>query len=390
MIIPKIKFVFDRHHRASNTKQGSIELRITFGSRQKFVSTGVSCYPGSWDERNECVRTLNCQEENSCLLKIRKKALKIIGDMVDNDSIDIEAIPTLLKQKSFDKTFELYIMERMEARQVSDNTKKAYHTFYSRFLEWGKMRFFGDITEKGIRDWDEYLHSVRWKEKDRYDKEIERQYSQASIGSMHKNLKAFINDAVIDGYVKENPYQAKRIRIDKGKTRIDQFLNRDEVERIENADMKTKPLSEARDLFLIQVYSGLAFCDLMIYDFTQCRNANDYAVFSGVRKKTGVVFTFVLTPKAKAILQRYNYVLPKTTNQQYNTRLKLIADAAGIDKSISTHDGRRSCGYILLNAGVPWSVVARVLGHSSVKQTEKAYARLLDETIAEEIRKHVK
>ena len=102
------------------------------------------------------------------------------------------------------------------------------------------------------------------------------------------------------------------------------------------------------------------------------------------------MFTFVLTPKAKAILERYNYVMPKTTNQQYNTRLKIIADAAGIDKSISTHDGRRSCGYILLNAGVPWSVVTRVLGHSSVRQTEKAYARLLDDTIAEEIKKHVK
>jgi integrase len=128
----------------------------------------------------------------------------------------------------------------------------------------------------------------------------------------------------------------------------------------------------------------------MAYDFTQCKNANDYAVFSGIRSKTGTIFTFVLTPSAKAILERYGYVMPKLPNQKYNVKLKLIADAAGIDKNVSSHDARRSCGSILLNAGVPIAVVSRVLGHSSVKQTESAYARLLDSTIADEIRKHIK
>ena len=127
---------------------------------------------------------------------------------------------------------------------------------------------------------------------------------------------------------------------------------------------------------------------MMLYDFTQCRNAKDYAVFSGIRSKTGVLFTFVLTPKAKAILERYCYKLPKLPNQKYNTKLKLVADAAGIDKSITSHDGRRSCGYMLLNAGVPISVVSRILGHSSIRQTEQAYAKLLDSTIADEIKKH--
>lgn len=390
MIIPRIKFVFDRQHRASHDKEGSIELRITYGKKQKFVSTGVRCYPGSWDERSECVRSMSCQELNANLLKIKKKALKIIGDMIDNDSIDLEAIPTLLKQKQIDITFEDYIGRRIRERQVSDYTKKAYGVFFSKFCEWGKMRFFGDISEKTVRAFDEYLHSVKWQEKDRYGNDVERKYSQASIGSMHKNLKVFINDAVVDGYVKENPYQAKRIKIDKGSTRIDHFLTKEEIAAIETAEMPTLSLSEARDLFLTQVYTGLSFVDLMAYDFSQCRDAKDYAVFSGYRSKTGVLFTFVLTPKAKEILKRYDYKLPHLPNQKYNTKLKLVADAAGIDKEPSSHDGRRSCGYMLLNAGVPIGVVSRILGHSSIKQTEQAYARLLDETIAKEVKKRIK
>ena len=310
--------------------------------------------------------------------------------MAESDNIDLNSIPVLLRQKTIDMTFEDYIYQRMTKRPVSDYTKKAYHVFYSRFTEWGKMRFFSDISQKGIRDFDEWLHTVKWKVKDKYGREIEKSYSKASIGSMHKNLKVFINDAVVDGFVSENPYVSKRIKIDKGETRIDKFLTKDEISRIEATEMPTASLSETRDLFLIQCYSGLSYVDLMNYDFTQCKNANDYAVFSGIRSKTGTLFTFVLTPKAKAILDKYDYLMPKMPNQKYNVKLKIMADAAGIDKSISSHDARRSCGYILLNAGVPIAIVSRVLGHSSIKQTEQAYARLLDDTIAKEIKKHIK
>ena len=387
MIIPKIKFVFDRLHRSDSSHKGSVDLRITLGSKQKFVATGIRCYPGQWDDRNECVRSSDGMGDNAVLVKIRNKTLKIIGDMMDADSIDLNAIPALIKQKSVNITFTDYIYKRMKSKQVSDYTRKAYHVFYSRFTEWGKMQFFSDVTEKKIRDWDEYLHAVTWKEKDRYGKEITRRYSQASIGSMHKNLKVFINDAMVDGYIKENPYSTKRIKIDKGSTRIDKFLTKEEIEKIESAEMQTCSLSEARDLFLIQVFTGLSYIDLMVYDFTQCKDAQDYAIFSGYRSKTGVLFTFVLTPKAKTILEKYGYHLPKLPNQKYNIKLKLVADAAGIDKSPSSHDGRRSCGYMLLNAGVPISVVSRILGHSSIRQTEQAYARLLDDTISEEIKK---
>ena len=392
MGLPTIKFVFDRRHRAGSDRKGTVDLRITYDYKQKFVSTSVSCYAGQWDERNECV-SKNCTDAdalNAILVKIRKKVLGVIGNMVEEGRVDIAAIPQLLKNHSEDMTFESYIYKRMRDKPVSDYTRKSYTSFYARFTQWGGMRFFRDVTEKGIRDFDEWLHTVKWKETDRFGNEVEKKYSQASIGSMHKNLKAFINDAIIDGHLRENPYSTKRIKIDKGETRISSFLTAEEVKKIENAVMPTRSLSEARDLFLVQIYTGLAYVDLMAYDFTQCMNAKNYAVFSGIRSKTGTVFTFVLTPKAKKVLKAYSFIMPKIPNQKYNVKLKIVADAAGIDKNITTHDGRRTCGYMLLNAGVPISVVSRVLGHSSIRQTEVAYARVLDETIAKEIRKHVK
>ncbi len=389
-MIPQIKFIFDRKRRAGKGMMGSVELRITYNYKQKYITTGVKCFPGEWDAKVECVKSLESQELNAVLLKIRTKVMKIISDMVESESIDIEAIPPLLKNKITDMTLTDYIYKRMQDRQVSDYTKRAYQVFFNRFFMWGGMKYFSQVTVKGIREFDEYLHAFRWTGKDRQGRDVTRKYAQATIGAMHKNLKSFIADAVVDGFLKENPYVSKRIKIDKGGTRIDRFLTAEEVGAVESAKLPTRALDESRDLFLVQVFSGLSFVDLMTYDFTQCRNANDYAVFSGLRSKTKTMFSFVLTPKTKAILERYGYRLPKLPNQKYNMRIKLIMDAAGIDRPVSSHDARRSCGSILLNAGVPISVVSRILGHSSIRQTEQAYARLLDDTIAEEIRKHVK
>lgn len=390
MKIPTIQFIFDRKKIASFQKKGSVEMRITYNRIRKHLSTGVTCFPQQWDAVHECtINTTDAHYYNSILMERRSRATKLITQMVERGSIDLNEIAAGMKMKETDKTFIDYIYQRMREKQVADITKRAYHVFFARFAEFGKMTLFTDITEKGIRDWDEYLHAFRWTEKDRFGNDVERRYSQASIGAMHKNLKAFINDAMVDGYVHANPYTTKRIKIDKGTTRVERFLNTEELARLESKDMPTRNLCEARDLFLMQAYTGMAYIDLMSYDFTQLRESQDYSVHKGRRHKTGVEFSFVLLPKARALLERYDYVLPKTTNQQYNVRLKLVADAAGIDMALTTHDARRTCGYVMLNAGVSMAVVSRVLGHSSIRQTESAYARLLDKTIEEEVRLHV-
>ena len=136
MSIPTIKFIYDRKKKSSPTTKGGIEMRITFNYKQKYLSTGVSCFPGQWDHVKECIneRCADANELNSLLMKFRKKALQVISKMVEEDNIDIEAIPTLIKNKVTDITFDKYIRERMRKKQVTDYTKKAYHVFYSRLI----------------------------------------------------------------------------------------------------------------------------------------------------------------------------------------------------------------------------------------------------------------
>lgn len=98
---------------------------------------------------------------------------------------------------------------------------------------------------------------------------------------------------------------------------------------------------------------------------------------------TGEGFVVVLMDDAKAILDRYGWNMNLMTNQQYNMRLKILADAAKIDKNITSHWFRRSAGMYYLNHGMPIEVVSRILGHASIKTTQKAYAKILNKTVTD-------
>ncbi len=53
MKIPTIKFIYDRRNVSGKNKKGSIELRITYDRKQKFMSTGISVYPRHWNEKTQ-------------------------------------------------------------------------------------------------------------------------------------------------------------------------------------------------------------------------------------------------------------------------------------------------------------------------------------------------
>lgn len=58
---------------------------------------------------------------------------------------------------------------------------------------------------------------------------------------------------------------------------------------------------------------------------------------------------------------------------------------AGINKPVSSHWARHTGDTMLLNSGVGIEVVSKVLGHTTTRITRQICARLLDETVAEEM-----
>lgn len=58
-----------------------------------------------------------------------------------------------------------------------------------------------------------------------------------------------------------------------------------------------------------------------------------------------------------------------------------------INKPVSTHYARHTGATLLLNEGIDMRIISKICGHSSVKITEQVYAKLLDETVVDAIKK---
>ena len=144
--------------------------------------------------------------------------------------------------------------------------------------------------------------------------------------------------------------------------------------------MPTQSLERVRDLFVFQTYTCLSYVDLESFDTSQI---NKTGVYTAKRGKTGVEFTFYVMKPARDILIKYDGKLPLISNEKYNDYLKLVAQAAKIDKPVTSHWARHTGATLLLNdGGVDMEIIARILGHTSTRQTRDTYAKLLDTTVA--------
>lgn len=72
--------------------------------------------------------------------------------------------------------------------------------------------------------------------------------------------------------------------------------------------------------------------------------------------------------------------LPIPCNQVMNRYLKEIAEICKINKHLTMHTARHTYATLCLSQGVSLKNVSKMLGHASVKMTER-YARVLDSSI---------
>ena len=372
MKVPKVKLVYDRKKRATNTHEGTIELRVLFQCKQKFLSTGVAILPRQWDEKNECVKLRNdATSLNKALSLIKNAAVDLLMEMVQQGIVDLSRLNEVFKPKVNNLTFLEYIKERIEKRNVGENTRERYVSFYKIFVEeYGKIVNFSDITEAGERDYDEWLH-----------KRMVNGHllQQSTIYSHHKYLRLFIYDAVMDGYVDKNPYQSRRIKIDHGEGGQIPCLTINQVETIEGLDL-VGFLDKTRDLFLFQCYTGLAFADMQKFrlkDYTQDEDGK--YLIKGQRTKTDTTYIFLLSEKALAIVGKYKGRIPSISNQKYNQYLKVIGQMIGVP-TLHSHMGRSTFASTCLNQGMNTDVLKHALGHTTTIQTNR-YATMQDDTI---------
>ena len=378
MGVPVLKVLYDRQKRASKTKEGAIEVRITYNRMQRFVTTGVRVLPNQWRD-GRIVKRVDAFELQHALDVFVAHVRKTVNELMEKGELDMKTVVSVIGGKQRQRAVENvpenmflldYFRERAAIRKYgrSEDSQERYDRFLRWFEDWGGMLTFSDVTEINVLRMDESLSGMK-------------PYSKWN--NYHRFLNSFILDAIGEGLMRKNPYKGVHINREKSSGGIGKYLTREEFRRIECLNPPTNFLRHAKDMFVFQTYTCLSYTDLASFDAGRIQDVKGKRMYFGYRGKTKQEFMFLVLQPAWDVLVRNGGRLPMMSNVKYNECLKVLAVMAGIDKPISSHWARHTGATMLLNSGMNMEIVSKVLGHSSTKITREVYAKLLDETVAD-------
>ena len=362
----KIDVIFDRRKLYEKNGVGFLEVRIYFARRDvRYVTAGTST-PENWEKDAKSEKTLEVISQCQKIVS----AMEVLGEPLTKESFNNhflekekeEIVPKVEDNSS--KDFIAYCEEALASEQLAPGTRRHKQVVIDALKTYGKIQTYGDLTAKNLMAFDKWLHNG-----DRTD---------VTIYGYHKKLKKWVSELERTEQIPRNPY--KLVTFNRGKSKERQPLLESELVLIREAQLDSR-LDRVRDLFIFAAYTGLAFCDTQAFDFaTMTIQEGSMSYIDGSRIKTGTkFFTPILSP-AMDVLKKYDYKLPKISNQKANDYLHLIQAKLDIKKNLTFHVARHSFATLTLAHDVPIENVARMLGHEDIRTTQ-IYAKILRTTI---------
>lgn len=370
-----IRFVFDRKNETGHKKKEKgkkyketgllqLEVRKDGTDKRAYISTHIRIRPDQFDSSNGF--TCKKHENAKSITGKAKDKLREVETFVKSDKCkDIDSVKFWNKVDFSDISVEEFIKSELQRRNPSLTVIEYNNSFLKRLREYGKIKTFDDLTYNNIVGLDAVLR-----------KTID---SEPTLYKRHSLFKGYIKEAINRGLFKgPNPYLLFSNK--KGKSKDPIFLTEEEVKLIKEYTPDYGYLERAKDLFLFQCFTGLAYADLMAFSKESIQLLDGYKTIRSNRVKTDENFISLFLPDAESIADKYKYELPRLTNQKYNEYLKDVATGAGISKTMTSHTARHTFATYLLNKNIPIETVSRALGHTNIKQTQH-YARLLGKKV---------
>jgi len=293
------------------------------------ISTKIKINPDNWDKKNRIpIRKRGGQGIES--QKIAEKLMQF-NKKIEDLRFELGKELTIGDLKlAFNKTqefvyasdyFKAFIDEKIRVADVTYKSIQKYKTVLNKLLEFQiymkRKYILSNLKEQFFIDLIIYLRDKH----DLYDNTLERYI---------KIIKTFLRWSLKKGY--SPPMAFTEIRIKKHET-DDVALTREEVQLIESADLNEKK-DKCRDLFLIGVYSGQRWSDYSCFDKSDLRDG----VIHKRAQKTGSISYIPLHDNLKAILDKYDWKLPKISSQKFNINIQNICKDLKINNKIKfTH-----------------------------------------------------
>ena len=363
----KVSVVFDRRKKAEQAGVGYVEVQIYLSrSERKYICLG-KCTP---EELDVFLSQPPVKEEikrcHDCI-----SAMSLFRDSMTISNFDIyyqgikdgKGIQEC-RNSNLKTDFVAYMKDYIEKEHVSEGTRKHKFCTLEAVKRFGKLKTFADLTSKNLVLFDTWLHDGTRED--------------ISIHTYHKHLKKITHYLRITDMIPTDPYT--QVKFSRGKSKERRPLLEEELTKMRKLKLDEKT-GNVRDLFIFSAYTGLAFCDVMAFDFeTMTEHEGKLFYIDGSRLKTGTQFFTPILKPAMEVLKKYHFSLPKISNQKANDYLHLIQAAMKLNKNLTFHVARHSFATLALAHDVPIENVARMLGHQNIRTTQ-IYAKVLKTTI---------
>lgn len=388
-----INVIFFLFKSKTNSKGLSpIYCRITRNYERKHFSTGFRIKPDEWDGiTSTVIKNPLSPQINAYLIAIKARALELAlrYKLSDKEFTLDQFVAELLDRKSksintFLKVFEKHNREvrALVGKSYSPATLVKFEGIYKQIERFIKHSYklqdilLADLKLKFLMDLEYYLLT-------------ERNLKQISINKTIQRVKKIVKYAMAHEYMEKDPfllYKPKSVHLDVV------FLDNEELSILEQYEFEQEKFIKVRDCFVFCCYTGLAYREMSNLSKEHIiKGADGKDWIKITRQKTNKPLMIPLLLKAKTILDKYyslssDKLLPQISNQKLNQYLKEIAEVIGIKKKISHHVARKTfASTVLLYNDVPMEIVSELLGHSSMKITQKHYGKVVNKKLGEQM-----
>lgn len=374
--------IYDRKKQAEGDKEGTLEVRITIDRKSYYINTGVRVMRKHW--AGAIIKRPDADALNNRLGIIVRRINEKVNEIIEAQKpIDIEAIRSYIYRGSevnVDKHGLIaWIEKEIPLLNVSEGTRKHYWLLLDRLKAYGRLKAWNELTVENIYDFDAWLHQIA----NVNSKHDEGTLGNGTIHNYHKHLKAMLNRALTFGVIETTPYARLVGKFGAGEEENVEYLTEEEMQLIlDTHPVPGTQMETVRDLFVIQMFTGLSYSDMQALDIKNYHREGDAWVSNGKRIKTGVPFVSQLLPPVVEVLERHGWQVPQMPNQKYNAQLKTFGNVIGIE-GLHSHLARHTFATYMLSNDAKLQNVMRMMGHRKIEQTMR-YAKVLAKDVHED------
>ena len=320
--------------------------------RKLYQKTGMVFQLDYYDHKgNRRKKTLHVDEKTA--ERIRKEV-----------ELRVERIKLGIENASLESPYlKSFISEYLKYKEgvVSYGTVKREKFTLQRFL-----KFLGDKR----------LSQISIKTIDNYAIQMRKELREATVGIELRHLKAALNTAKRWEYITKNPLEG--YKIPDGAPQHIRVLSKDEISKL----FSVVDDPEMEDIIRVFLSTGARRAELVRPKFTwdNVDLKNSRIRLDGKGNKSRYVPTTPVVAKIleKRLTEGFKYPF-KYGQDHVSHKIRDYYRIAKIQKA-TLHTLRKTFGSLLIQEGhADIYVVSKLLGHSSVKVTEKHYIHLLDE-----------